>query len=551
MTILKASLLTAALVAVTGCASLPSPSPNGPLAEAPAGAFRGIRDGGVRIWRGIRYAEAPTGDLRWKPPVAMADAIGEVTATQFGDACVQPEARADLTKIYFDDPGPLSEDCLSLNVWSQEGIGNAPVLVWIHGGALVSGSSSLGMYNGAHLARKGAVVVSINYRLGVLGFLAHPALSAESPDGVSGNYGLLDQVAALRWVQRNIAAFGGDPGNVTIAGESAGGLSVMYLLASPEARGLFDKAIAQSAYMVSVPGLSETLNGQPPAEAVGMAVQQAVGAADLRAMRILPAEELVANAPSAGFYPQATVDGNVLPHQITDIFDEGQQAAVPLLVGFNDGETRSLRSLVPPVPKSTDEYENAIERVYGSEATRFLKLYPASDLQESILAAPRDALYGWTAQRMAEAQRRVGSTAYFYLFDHGYPAADQAGLHAFHASEIPYMFGTIHETAPAWPAIPQTADERAFSDAMMSYWLSFARTGIPRAEGGPDWPTFDESKRYMLFADVPAVARDPLGDRFALYEETVCRRRADGSVPWNWNVGIAAPPMSPAKEQCR
>src|SRR3990167_1964988 len=293
------AMLAAGALAVGGCASAPPAPPTaGPIAAAPAGTFRGTTDGDVGVWRGIRYAQPPVGDLRWKPPVAVGDMQGEVTATEFGASCVQPEPRGDLASIYLDDPGLLSEDCLSLNVWSHDTDGAAPVIVWIHGGALVSGSSSLGMYNGAHLARKGAVVVSINYRLGVLGFLAHPALSAESPHGISGNYGLLDQIAALKWIRRNIAAFGGDPANVTIAGESAGALSAMYLMASPEARGLFDKVIAQSPYMVSVQGLREPLNGHPPAEAVGTAVQRTLGAADLAAMRAVPAKELVARAPA-------------------------------------------------------------------------------------------------------------------------------------------------------------------------------------------------------------------------------------------------------------
>ncbi|MFN6936255.1 MAG: carboxylesterase/lipase family protein, partial [Tsuneonella sp.] len=422
------AMLAAGALAVGGCASVPPAPPTaGPVAAAPAGTFRGTTDGDVRVWRGIRYAQAPVGDLRWKPPVAVGDVQGEAAATEFGASCVQPEARADLASIYLDDPGPLSEDCLSLNVWSQDKAGSAPVIVWIHGGALVSGSSRLGMYNGAHLARKGVVVVSINYRLGVLGFLAHPALSSESPAGISGNYGLLDQIAALKWIKRNIAAFGGDPANVTIAGESAGALSAMYLMASPEARGLFDKVIAQSAYMVSVQGLREPLNGHPPAEAVGTAVQKAIGAVDLAAMRAVPAKELVAKAPAAGYYAQGTVDGRILPRQITDVFDRGEQARVPLLVGFNEGEARSLRVLVPPVLASAAEYERVIRTKYGPDADRFLRAYPAADVEESMLAATRDALYGWTAQRMAAAQARSGVPSYLYYFDHGYPAADQAG----------------------------------------------------------------------------------------------------------------------------
>jgi para-nitrobenzyl esterase len=544
--------LAAGAMATGGCASIPpAPAGAGPLAAAPAGSFRGTADGEVRVWRGMRYAEAPTGALRWKPPVAAADAQGEVAATAFGASCFQPVARADAPHKNRDDPRPQSEDFHSHNLGSRQGQRKAPVIVWIHGGALVSGSSRLGMYNGAHLARKGAVVVSINYRLGVLGFLAHPDLSAESPDRISGNYGLLDQMAALRWVRRNIAAFGGDPANVTIAGESAGALSAMYLMASPKARGLFDKAIAQSAYMVSVPALRGPLNGHPPAEAIGTAVQKAVGAFDLAALRAMTPGDLVAKAPAAGFYPQGTVDGVVLPRQVTDTFDRGEQAAVPLLAGFNQGEIRSMRRLMPPAPADGVAYEKAIRASYGPDADRFLAAYPSASVEDSMLAATRDALYGWTAQRMAEAQARIGEPAYLYLFDHGYPAADEAGLHAFHASEIPYMFGTIHETAPSWPHIPRTGDERALSDAMMSYWVTFAKDARPTAPKSPDWPQFGAIKRFIHFADAPRIATDPLGDRFALYEQTVCRRRAQGTVQWNWNVGVAAPAMSPATAACR
>jgi para-nitrobenzyl esterase len=232
------------------------------------------------------------------------------------------------------------------------------------------------------------------------------------------------------------------------------------------------------------------------------------------------------------------------------VFDRGEQAKVPLIVGFNQGETRSLRGLVPPVPASARDYEAAIRKSYGDDANRFLRAYPSTDVEGSMLLAVRDALYGWTSQRMAAAQARAGAASYLYLFDHGYPAADEAGLHAFHASELPYMFGTIRQTAPAWPTIPDTATERALSDAMMDYWTSFARTGHPVAAGQPDWPVFGAGLRYMRFAERPVVETDPLGDGYALYEETVCRRRAAGTVPWNWNVGIAAPAPSPAVERC-
>jgi para-nitrobenzyl esterase len=240
------------------------------------------------------------------------------------------------------------------------------------------------MYDGAALAKQGVVLVSINYRLGVLGYMAHPELSTESPDHVSGNYGLLDQIAALRWIQKNIAAFGGDPGNVTIAGESAGGLSVMYLMASPPARGLFHKAIAESAYMVSTPSLREPKFGHIPAETMGAMTATKLGAKSLADLRAMDAETITTAALMAGFQTFGAVDGKVLPAQLVDAFDRGEQAHVPILAGFNSGEIRSLRFLAPPPPADAATYEKEIRARYGDLAEDFLKLYPSTDIPESV-----------------------------------------------------------------------------------------------------------------------------------------------------------------------
>ena len=521
------------------------------VVDPAAGGVRGVADDGIAEFRGIPYAEAPIGDLRWKPPVAKARWDGVRDATEFGAPCFQPQSRPTASNIYAEELGPMSEDCLTLNIWAPTNAEKAPVFVWIHGGALVSGASSFGIYDGTHLAEEGVVVVSLNYRLGALGFLAHPELSAESDHGVSGNYGLLDQIEALRWIERNIAAFGGDPDNVTIAGESAGALSVMYLMTSPPAQALFDKAVMQSSYMVSTPALKEPQQGHPSAESIGMWLQgklEAGGLADLRAMG---PRELTDRATAAGYPTWATVDGKVLPYQIVEAFDRGEQARVPLLVGFNSGEIRSLRRLLPPAPEHAVEFEAKVRAAYGELAGRYLAAYPAGAIDESMLAATRDALYGWTAQRMGAKHAEAGQPAYLYLFDHGYPAADEAGLHAFHASEIPFMFGTIWETTDSWPRIPRTEQQRGLSDAMVDYWTSFARTGQPVAEGHPDWPAFGDEEAFMVFDDKPFVVNDVLGDRYDLYEETVCRRRAAGDQQWNWNVGVISPPLPPRVPQCR
>ncbi len=520
-----------------------------PVVRAPAGALRGVAQDGLEVFKGVPYAAPPVGAGRWRPPVEAPAWKGVRDAAEFGPACVQPGPRAG--SIYAEPPMPMSEDCLSLNVWTPTKVKKAPVLVWIHGGSLVAGSSREGMYDGAAMARRGIVVVSINYRLGVLGYLAHPELSAESPDGVSGNYGLLDQIAALRWIQRNIATFGGDPANVTIAGESAGGLSVMYLMASPPARGLFAKAIAQSAYMISTPTLRGARFGHAPAEMAGAAMADKLGAKGLADLRAMDADTLANAAPKAGFAPFGAVDGKILPGQLVDVFDRGEQAHVSILAGFNSGEIRSLRVLAPPPPADAATYEAEIRKRYGDLAADYLKLYPSTDLAESVLLAPRDALYGWTAERLVAKQTAAGAPSYLYLFDHGYPAADAADLHAFHASEIPYVFGTAKMTPPAWPKNPDTPEEAKLSAAMIGYWTSFARDGVPHAAGQPAWRPYGAERAYLTFAEGPEAGVHLRPGMYELNEAVICRRRAQGDLSWNWNVGVVSPPLPAGVAQCK
>ena len=535
---------TAALMAMT----VPAHAQQGPIVHAPAGAVEGQAQGDLLVFKGLPYAQPPTGPARWKPPMPLPKWQGVRKATGFGPACVQPVTPPG--NIYSDDVGPMSEDCLSLNIWAPKGASKAPVFVWIYGGALTTGASGLSIYDGAKLAGRGVVVVSINYRLGVLGYLAHPALSAESPDGVSGNYGLLDQIEALRWIKRNIAAFGGDPSNVTIAGESAGGLSVMYLMVAPTARGLFSKAIAESAYMISTPELKHDRFGHPSAESAGVALATKLKASDISQLRAMDAQTLTYASVAAGFAPFGAVDGKVLPSQLVEAFDRGEQAPVPLLAGFNSGEIRSLRYLASPVPASPAAYESVIRARYGDLADAFLEQYPSSNLEESVLATTRDALYGWTAERLVRKQTAIGQPAYLYFFDHGYPAMDSAGLHGFHASELPYVFGTMDRLSPNWPKPPPTPEEAALSEAMIGYWTSFARTGEPRARGAPDWRAYGSSGDYMAFRATPQMSQRLLPGMYALIEQVVCRRRAAGDTQWNWNVGLAAPRISPPTPQC-
>jgi para-nitrobenzyl esterase len=510
-----------------------------PVVDAPAGSVEGKAVGKVRVFKGIPFAQPPVGSLRWKPPVALPAWQGVRKAQSFGAACIQPRPTA--IGIYTNPPAKVSEDCLTLNIWAPEAAKGVPVIVWIHGGALTNGYSHEGMYDGAKLAARGAVIVSINYRLGALGYLAHPELSKESPDGVSGNYGLLDQIAALEWVKGNISAFGGDAGNVTIAGESAGALSVMYLMTAPKARGLFHKAIAQSAYMISTPSLRGAQHGEIPAETMGTKVAAALGAADLVALRAMDATALNDGALKAGYFPWGTVDGKVLPRQLVDSFDRGEQAPVPMIAGFNIGEIRSLRMLAPPAPANAAVYEGAIRQRYGDLADGWLKLYPAKDLNETVIATTRDALYGWTSERLAIKQSALGQNAYLYLFDHGYPAASEAGLHGFHAAEIPYVFGTATDTPPYWPQIPDTVAEKRFAAAMGDYWVSFAKTGKPEATGQAVWKPYGSDAAFLAFADVPRAGARLMPGMYKLHEAAMCRRRAAGNLPWNWNTGMLSP----------
>ncbi|RYY29398.1 MAG: carboxylesterase family protein [Sphingomonadales bacterium] len=516
-----------------------------PSVDAPAGKVSGKQEGDINVFLGLPYAQPPVKTRRWQPPQPLPRWDGVRAATEFGPACVQPTSKTP--NIYSPaTPLPTNEDCLSLNIWAPKNAKNAPVFFWIHGGALVSGSSREALYDGKKLAERGAIVVSINYRLGVLGWLAHPQLSAETGQKVSGNYGLLDQAMALYWVRNNIAAFGGDAKNVTIAGESAGALSVMYLMESPIARGLFHKAIAQSAYMLPMPDLKKMVHGLPSGEAVGTMLQAGLQLPDLKAMRGMPAQQLTDAAPAMGFAPWGVVDGFALPEQMVTAFDGGRQAKVPLLTGFNQGEIRSLMMLAPKAPGDAATYEKEIRARYGELADAFLKLYLSSDVKESILLTVRDTLYGWTSERMARKQTAAGQKSYVYLFDHGYPATDEKGLHAFHASELPYVFGTPERVGPLWPKIPDTPAEHALSKTMIDYWTSFAATGTPVSAGAPTWESFGTKRSYMHFADVPKAETGLMPGMYELHETVMCRRRMAGNIPWMWNSSVVSPKL-PAK----
>ena len=545
--------LVAATLLLGGCAAVveaPSPS-TAPASSVPVvattyGAVRGASEGKVSVFRGIPYAAAPVGELRWAPPQPPEKWNGVRDANTYGSACIQPPVPA--RSLYNDPPATSSEDCLNLNIWAPQDAEAAPVIVWIHGGSLRIGANSLPMYDGMQYAQRGVVFVSLNYRLGPLGWLAHNELSEESENGVSGNYGLLDQIAALRWVQDNIAAFGGAPSNVTIMGESAGALSTTYLMVSPQARSLFDKAIIQSTNLRSFPELSEPANGMPSAEQIGADLLDKLNATDIAAARALDAQQFTNRATLAGFAPQGTIDGSVLPDQLVDIFDRGEQARVPVIVGYNAHEYRPEGGLGLRMPASPEQYKAMIEATFGDLTPEWLRIYPHSDGTDALLDATGDTIFGWSGERVAQSQNALGFPSYFYVFDHCYPSARARDLCAFHASEVPFTFGNLNaEVMPArWP-VPDGEHDRTVSEAMLDYWTSFAISGRPQAAGLAQWQPYGSAERYVRFDDAPIAGRDFKPGMFELLETFARRQRAAGR-PWGMPVGLNAATENDAED---
>lgn len=391
--------------------------------------------------------------------------------------------------IYRSAPQPTSEDCLYLNVWTaaKSAREKRPVMVWIHGGALTRGSGSIATYDGEALAKKGVVVVTVNYRLGVFGFLAHPELTRESERHSSGNYALLDQVAALEWVKKNIAAFGGDPGRVTIFGESAGSWSVNYLVATPLAKGLFHRAIGESG------GAFAPMRKLAEGEQVGERFASARGATTdpIKTLRAKSAADLL-SAQAAAITP--VVDGWVLPQEVFAIFAAGRQNDVPLIAGFNADEGTSL---APQIENITAQGFVQLSRSRFKElADEYLKLYPAgsdAEARASAYATYRDQVFGWQMRTWVRTATRTGrAPAYFYYFSRTPPGAESARYRAYHAAEIAYVFGNLR------PPRPWEDTDRRVSELMSSYWANFATTGNPNGKGLPDWPAYNAKNDLAL-----------------------------------------------------
>jgi para-nitrobenzyl esterase len=448
--------------------------------RVPSGRLEGVRAGDLTIYRGIPYAAPPLGDLRWKPPQSPAAWTGVRPARAFAPACPQTGV-----SMPGEAPPATDEDCLYLNVWAPTRPGRPlPVLVWIHGGGFANGATSMPLYDGSALARRGVVVVTVAYRLGPLGFLAHPELTAESAEATSGNYGLMDQIAALRWVQRNIAAFGGDPRRVTIAGQSAGATSVSILMASPQARGLFRGAIGQSGGFFEpvelAPGFS--LAG---AEQAGVAYARRVGAMSLTDLRRAPVAKLL--GPGAGAISHPVIAPGLLPETPYAVFASGRQATVPLLVGANAEEARAF---LDPTRVKADTFAKDIAARFGPLPPALLQAYPFQTDSEAVaarIAFETDLRFGWNA--WAWARLHAGAApVYAYRFDQSPPFPAQspyAGWGAAHFAELWYMFGRLG--GETWP---WRAGDVRLSEAMVGYWTNFVRTGDPNGRDLPSWPAF-------------------------------------------------------------
>jgi para-nitrobenzyl esterase len=481
-------------LALAGCAtSGPAQDAGQPRVATAGGTLEGrVEEGGVRSFKGIPFAAAPTGALRWQAPQAAPAWDGVRQAAGFGPRCMQLPLFSDMV---FRSDG-VSEDCLYLNVWTPAAAGaRLPVLVYFYGGGLQAGDASEPRYDGASMARQGIVTITVNYRLGVFGFLAHPGLSAESPHKASGNYGFMDQAAALHWVRRNIEAFGGDPRRVTIAGESAGSYSVSAQMASPLAQDLIAGAIGESGAllgMTPLPSLAE-------AERMGQRLALQLRAASPAQLRALPAAELLAatgrpDAPRFG----AVVDGHVLPQAPAAIYAAGRQARVPLLAGWNsaEGSARSILAgavLDAPAGKGAtpdDQFRTALRALYRDKADAARQAY-AGEVERAARELASDRFIGFGTWRWIDLHARTGGQPvyrYYYIQPRpattaGGPAADGAG----HSVEIEYVLGNLDGN----PVYAWTAEDRAVSRQAQAYFANFIKTGNPNGAGLAQWPALD------------------------------------------------------------
>ena len=480
-----------------------------------SGLIEGIPCGNpaYTVFKGIPYAKPPVGDLRWRSPVDPEPWAGVRICDSFAAASIQPkQTPGQFYQIeFFPVDYTMSEDCLYLNVWTPASSTDEklPVMMWIHGGAFIGGFGHEMEFDGEAFCRRGVILVTINYRLGNLGFLAHPQLSGRSPNGVSGNYGLLDMIQALNWINKNIATFGGDPGNVTVFGQSAGGGAVLALSCSPLTKNLVHKAIVQSGGSISNIGGRFT---HEDAEKAGIEICAKSGKS-IDELLAMPAEELLALVESAltlpgARYPQMkmmpNVDGYVLPDVPGTMLAYGRHHDIPYMTGSVSGDGNFFRGAQI---QSIDEFKNHLQKVYGNKAEEFLKLLEldtenelsnATDLISSASAklAPRC----WAEAHLKQKRK----PAYIYYFDRNMPGDDHPG--AFHSAELWYIFGTISR---CWR--PMEAVDYGISTVMSDYWTNFAKNGHPNGNGQTEWPPFSEENPVALVIDDTRIAAVDMG----------------------------------------
>jgi para-nitrobenzyl esterase len=563
-----------AVMAARALAQTPSP----PTVAAPQGPLIGARsaDAEIRIFRGIPYAVPPVGERRWKAAEPAPDWRNPRLATQYSPTCTQVRQPSSIPlpdgtshrPLFWQPEQQSSEDCLYLNVWAAERDPEhpgepLPVMVWIHGGAFMNGSGVWPQYDGEALARKGVIVATINYRLGIFGFFSHPELTQQANGALAANFALSDQIQALQWVRRNIGAFGGDPDNVTIFGESAGSFSVSLLLATKLSEGLFQKAIGQSgAYFRTMPKLNAPSAGLRSAEEIGREfANRAAPGKGLAGLRALSAEELAYKAETlGGINPAyfATIDGAMFSESVFETFAAGRQRSVPVLIGFDADEGSGLADYgaVSAPPATPQDYEAEVRRRFGDLADKWLKLYPSTDPVAATFNAFRDSAFGWGMQNWADSMRRVDAPAYLYYFSRTSPMAHMMRplpnaravrkLGAFHGSEIPYVFGRAGKSGGG--LAPQSIPDSQLSDTISDYWVAFARTGNPNGGRRPQWLPYTPRRRNFLeFGDTVSPGRNLLPGSLELHSEIYRRRTRAGLSTGSGPYGLALTP--PAAEE--
>ncbi len=473
--------------------------------KAEEGLIQGLYEDGLTVYKGVPFAAPPVGDLRWRAPQPAEKWEGVRQSTEFAPGPIQGQ----------DFPFGKSEDCLYLNIWTpaKSAKEHIPVFVWIHGGGFGAGSASEQLFYGDKLAKKGVVLVCIAYRVGQLGFLAHPELSAENPDHVSGNYGLLDMIAALQWIKKNIAAFGGDPDKVTIFGESAGGIAVSMLCASPLAKGLFQGAVSESGGSFGPSRRSspfgENMKLLPDAELTGVEYAKSAGVFSIAELRKIDAEKLTGGMSLGLAWPN--IDGYVIPDDQYRLYAAGKYNDIPVLIGYNSDEGLSFSRA-----KTPEEYITEVRGRYGKFADDLIKAYPpgTNTVPKTARDLARDVAFGWHTWIWARLQSQTGkSKVFYYYFDQHeeYPKDSPEADHGSpHGMEIPYVFQHLNASNPMMGNRQITKADEDISEAMATYWTNFAKYGDPNGKGVPEWPAFsDANPVVMYFSQTPHTGPVP------------------------------------------